>query len=227
MPTRESAPLGAPCWIDVFSSDTAKTRGFYDQLFGWKSEEAGPEYGGYITFAKDDVGVAGGMANDGSQGAPDAWTVYLAVEDADATVAAVQANGGQVFVPAMDVADLGRMAVIADPGGASVGIWQPGTHKGFGVLAEPGTPSWFELHTGAYDAVVAFYREVFGWDTHVAGDSPEFRYTTLGEGEGQLAGVMDTSVYAPAGTPSFWTIYFGTDDTDASVARAVELAARR
>ena len=76
------------------------------------------------------------------------------------------------------------MAVVTDPGGAAIGMWQPGLHKGFGIFDEPGTPSWFELHTRDYDASVQFYRDVFKWDTHAVSDTPEFRYTTLGEGDG-------------------------------------------
>ena len=72
-------------------------------------------------------------------------------------------------------------------------------------------------------AAVKFYRDVFNWDTHVAGDSPEFRYTTLGEGEGQLAGIMDATAFLPAGAPSSWSIYFGADDTDKALARIVDL----
>jgi uncharacterized protein len=61
------------------------------------------------------------------------------------------------------------------------------------------------------------------WDTHVAGDAPEFRYTTLGEGDAQLAGIMDASAFLPEGVPAHWSIYFGVDDTDAALARIVEL----
>jgi predicted enzyme related to lactoylglutathione lyase len=149
--------------------------------------------------------------------------VYLASDDAQATVDAAAAHGGQVYMPPMDILELGRMAVLADPGGATVGVWQPGLHKGFGVLAETGAPSWFELHTRDYDAAVQFYRDVFTWDTHVAADEPGFRYTTLGEGEGQLAGVMDASAFLPEGVPAHWSIYFGVDDTDATLAKIVEL----
>ena len=63
---------------------------------------------------------------------------------------------------------------------------------------EPGTPAWFELHTRAYEQTVAFYRDVFGWDAHAMSDTHEFRYTTLGEGESQLAGIMDDSPYSRA-----------------------------
>ncbi|MCU1428754.1 MAG: Glyoxalase/bleomycin resistance protein/dioxygenase [Actinomycetia bacterium] len=223
MPKRDAAPLGAPCWVDLFTSDPAKIKTFYGQLFGWTAEEAGEEYGGYINFHKDGVAVAGCMRNDGQSGTPDVWSVYLATDDAKATVDAAEANGGQVVVPAMDVMELGTMAVVLDPGQAAIGIWQPGLHKGFGILGETGAPSWFELHTRDYDAAVVFYRTVFKWDTHAVSDAPEFRYTTLGEGDGQLAGIMDASAFLPDGVPAHWSIYFGVDDTDAALARIVEL----
>ncbi len=195
---------------------------FYGELFGWTAEDADEEYGGYINFQKDGLPVAGAMKNDGRSGAPDAWTVYLATDDAKAAVAAVT-NGGQVVAPAMEVMDLGSMAVVTDAGGAAIGIWQPGSHKGFAVLGEPGAPSWFELHTRDYDATVEFYRTVFGWYTHVVSADPEFRYTTFGQGDGQLAGIMDASAFLPEGVPAHWSIYFGVDDTDAALAKTMEL----
>jgi len=225
MPLRENAPIGAPCWVDLFTSDPHRSQSFYNELFGWTCEEAGPEYGGYFNFSKDGVQVAGGMRNDGESGAPDHWTVYLAVENAEGTVAAAASQGGAVIVPAMPVMDLGSMAVVTDPGGDAIGIWQPGLHKGFGVFGEAGTPSWFALHTRNYDASVQFYREVFKWDARPMSDAPEFRYTTLNDGELQLAGVMDASVF-PAGAPTGWSIYFGTEDTDKSLARIVDLGGK-
>jgi predicted enzyme related to lactoylglutathione lyase len=220
---RDSAPVGSPCWVDLFSSDTDKARAFYGELFGWTSESAGEEYGGYINFEKDGVPVAGCMHNDGQSGSPDLWSIYLASKDAAATVDAAAAHGGAVELPPMPVMELGTMAFVTDPGRGRIGVWQPGLHQGFGVLAEPGAPSWFELHTGAYEASVEFYRDVFDWDTHVVGDSPEFRYTTLGEGDGQLAGIMDASAFMPEGSPATWSIYFGIENADAALAKIVDL----
>jgi predicted enzyme related to lactoylglutathione lyase len=218
-----AAPIGAPCWIDLFTSDPEKSRAFYEQLFGWTSEDAGEQYGGYVNFRKDGIQVAGCMRNDGHSGMPDVWSVYLATDDAKATVDAAAANGGQVLLPAMDVGELGTMALVTDAGGAAIGIWQPGLHRGFGILGETGTPAWFELFTRDYDATVEFYRQVFHWDTHVAGDTPGFRYTTLGEGEAQLAGIMDASAFLPEGVPAHWSVYFAVEDTDAALAKVVEL----
>ena len=133
------------------------------------------------------------------------------------------AQGAQVIVPAMAVADLGTMAVLIDPGGASIGMWQPGLHKGMAVVGEPDTPNWFELHTRDYDASVKFYRDVFKWDAYVMSDTADFRYTTFGEGENAVAGIMDAKTFLPDGIPAHWSIYFGVADADAALAKIVEL----
>lgn len=215
--------LGAPCWIDLYSSDTERAQDFYGRLFGWTTMDPGADYGGYFLFQKDGKVVAGCMGNDGSTGSPDAWTTYLTSDDADRTVAAAKANGAQVYVEPMDVTENGRMALVGDPGGATVGIWQPKDVQGFEIRGEPGAAAWFELHTSAYDASVGFYRDVFGWDTHTMADEPDFRYTTQGEGETALAGIMDATVYRSADVPSAWEVYFEVEDADAAVALATEL----
>ena len=223
MPMRETAPLGSPCWVDLMTSDTDRSRAFYTELFGWTAGDPAEEFGGYFNFAKDGVLVAGCMATPPDAGMTDVWSVYLATDDADKTVEAAVTNGGQVYVPPMAVGDLGTMAVLADAGGAAIGLWQPGLHTGFGVLSEPGAPSWFELHTHDYRESVAFYREVFHWDTAVVSDTPEFRYTTLADGDEWLAGIMDASGFLPDGVPAHWSVSFGVEDTDAALATIVRL----
>ena len=223
MPKRDEAPTGAPCWVDLMTSDPDRSRAFYGELFGWTSDDAGPEYGGYINFAKDGLRVAGAMRNDGTSGMPDVWNVYLASQDAAVTVDDAASNGGQVIVSAMAVGQLGTMAVVTDAGHATIGVWEPREHKGFGVFGENGTPAWFELHTRDYDAAVDFYRKVFHWDAHAMSDSPELRYTTLGQGDGQLAGIMDASASLPDAVPAHWSIYFGVGDADAALGQIVEL----
>jgi len=205
------------------TSDTDRSRAFYCELFGWTAEEPAEELGGYFSFAKDGVRVAGCMANQPDSGMPDVWSVYLATDDAEKTVDAAVANGGDVHVQLMVVGDQGTMAFVGDPGGAGIGLWQPGVHQGFGVHGETGTPSWFELHTRDYQAAVDFYRDVFRWDPNVVADTPELRYTTLGQGAGMLAGIMDASAFLPEGVPAHWSVYFGVDDADAALARIVEL----
>lgn len=214
---------GAPCWIDLYSSDTDRATAFYGALFGWAASPPDPELGGYFVFLRDGKAVAGCMRNDGEQGYPDSWTVHLLTEDAEKTAADAAANGGQVHMAPMAVADNGVTTIIGDPGGATIGAWQPGTQKGFELRNEVGAAAWFELSTREYDASVAFYRDVFGWDARTMSDTPEFRYTTHGEGEAALAGIMDSSAFLPDGAPASWSIYFEVDDADAALARIAEL----
>jgi predicted enzyme related to lactoylglutathione lyase len=208
------------------TSDTERSRAFYTALFGWEAEDPNEEFGGYINYSKDGVRIAGCMAKGSDQASlPDLWSIYLASDDAAKTLEAVETHGGQIHVPAMPVGDLGTMAFVTDASGAAVGVWQPGLHKGFGLHGEAGTPSWFELHTRDYQAAMDFYRDVFGWETDVVSDTPEFRYSTVkkADGEGWLAGVMDASAFLPEGIPAHWSVYFGVDDTDAALAKTVEL----
>ena len=224
MPTRDHTPNGAPIWADLLTSDIERSRAFYAQLFGWNASEPNEEFGGYVSFTNGaGLQIGGAMTREPENPTPDAWTVYLSSDDAHKTLESATAHGGQVFVEPMQVGDMGTMAVVADPTGAAVGVWQPGTHTGFGVVTETGAPSWFELHTRDYDTAVAFYRDVFHWDTHVEEDSPEFRYTTQRDGETQLAGIIDATSYLPEGVPAHWVLYFGVDDTDAAIAKVVEL----
>lgn len=217
------ATPGAPCWVDLFTSDPAGAEAFYGQLFGWTAEHSGPEYGGYVNFAKGGHAVAGAMANEPASGMPDVWTVYLATGDIEATARAVDAHGGSVVVPPMQVMDMGSMAVFADVASVGIAAWQPGSHTGFGLLAVAGAPAWFELHTRDYAASVRFYQDVFGWDAHVASDAEDFRYTTLGQGDAQQAGIMDVSALPAEQFPSRWSVYFAADDADATAAQAVAL----
>src|SRR5438093_12833154 len=78
MPTRDTAPIGAPCWVDLMTSDTKRARQFYGQLFGWPAEGPNEEFGGYFTSTKDGVRIAGSMARAPGTDMPDVWPVYPA-----------------------------------------------------------------------------------------------------------------------------------------------------
>lgn len=220
MPRRDSAPVGAPCWIDLVTSDVERARDFYSRVFGWSAEEANPEFGGYFNFTKDGARIAGGMAAMPG-GASDLWSVYLAVDDAKKTLEMAQSKGAQVVVPAMEVGVLGVMGVMIDPGGAGIGVWQPGEHRGFAFHSEPGAPCWFQLDSRNFDVVIGFYVDVFGWDIEVVSDTPEFRYSVAVVDGQQVAGVMDVTGMPEA--PTAWGVVLGAADTDASLATVVEL----
>ena len=225
MTTRDRAPIGSPCWVDLWTSDVEGSRKFYSDLFGWEAQEPSPEFGGYFMFTRDGVPVAGGMGDMGDTPADNSWKVYLTTDDIEKTVETAEAQGAQIVSPPMPVADLGTQVVLVDPTGALLGAWEPGTFPGFTVLNEHGAPSWFELHTRDHAAAVAFYRSVFHWETSSVGDTDEFRYTTMRDpsGGGELAGIMDATGFLPAGVPAQWSVYWEVDDADAVVAKVEAL----
>ncbi|TFC49808.1 VOC family protein [Cryobacterium sp. TMT2-10] len=223
MPTRDTTRTGEPCWADLMTSDPARAREFYTRLFGWTASDSGEEYGGYVTFRLGDADVAGMMGQDADSDRPDAWTTYLAVTDADATVAAARDAGAQVLAEPMTMGDMGRMATLLDPSGAAVGLWQPIEFTGFGRIEEAGTPVWHELNTTNYAAALRFYESVFGWTPVSLSDTDEFRYSTVGPDGNQVTGIFDASAHLPHEVPSHWQLYLGVTDVKAAARRVDEL----
>jgi predicted enzyme related to lactoylglutathione lyase len=217
VPTRYGAPLGAPTWIDLSSSNTDRAQQFYGTVFGWTFESAGPDYGGYINASKDGRLVAGMMHNDPQWQAPDGWSTYFHTSDIKATVAAATAAGATSCVEPMEVKDKGWMAMLTDPAGAPFGLWQPTGHPGFQVVGEAGAPVWHELTTRDFSRAVDFYREVLGWQTEWVSDTDEFRYTTAVFDGGGVLGVIDAAKYLPEGVPSHWQFYLGCEDVDKTI----------
>ncbi len=214
MPIRHDAPLGAPCWLDLTTSDIERAQDFYSAVFGWTFESAGPEYGGYLNASKDGHQVAGLMANSPESQTPDRWSTYFRVADVNATVSAVAEAGGTTCMGPHEVPAKGFMSLATDPSGAVFGGWQPTGHRGFEVIGEAGAPVWHQLTTRDFRAALDFYREVFGWQTEAVSDSDEFRYVTAWFGDQQLLGVMDGVDVLPDGEHSTWTTFFGAGDVD-------------
>ncbi|WP_125772720.1 VOC family protein [Antribacter gilvus] len=222
MPTTPQLPEGAPVWIELCTTDVDVAVPFYTALFGWEHEGSEPEAGGYGTFTKGGRRIAGSTPVQSPDQAA-AWSVYLQTSDAGAAAARATSAGATVVVEPTDVADLGRYAWLTDPGGAQVGLWQPGTHHGSELVVEHGAPAWYELMATDYPAALDFYASAALWDVHTMSNTAEFRYSTLGEGESARAGIMDASGFLPDGVPSFWVVYLGADDPDAAAKRVEEL----
>ena len=214
---------GVPSWVDMGSSDLAKSKEFYGALFGWNCPEGAPEAGGYSVCDLGGKTVAG-LGPQMNPDVPPMWTTYVNVDDADAAVAKVVPAGGAVFVEPMTVMEAGRMAIVADPLGAVIGMWQPNQHTGAQLANEPNTYGWSELITTDLDKSKAFYKAVFGWDAEDQGPpgGPP-AYTEWKLSGRSVGGMMLKNDMMPADMPPSWGVYFGVTDTDATVAKAKEL----
>ena len=222
--TTRSTPFapGTPCWVDLFTSDPERSQAFYAAVLGWEFADQGEAYGGYTLATRDGARVAGLMRNPGDSGSPDAWSTYLATTDVDATVAKAVEAGARVLAPPLAVGDLGSMAVLVDPVGAVVGLWQAAAHTGFGRFNEPGSVVWDEHHSKSFGASRQFYADVFGWTYEVMADSDDFRYVNAQVDGREVAGLMDSARFLPDAVPSHWAVYLGVEDVDAAQALAQE-----
>lgn len=213
---------GVPNWVDVSAPDLEVAARFYSELFGWTAHDQGPDAGHYHMFTLGDQNVAG-LGPQMNPDAPPSWSTYLAVDDLDATLAAVAAAGGNVLAPRMDIFTSGSMAIATDPSGAPVSFWQAGEHIGCQRVNEVNTLVWNELTTRDAPAAMAFYRAVVGQEfTPMDVDAPA-GYQMIEVGGRTVGGVMPMDGDMWGDLSSHWMPYFAVDDADATAARAQEL----
>ncbi len=224
MPEMTAYGDGVPSWIDLASPDPEASKAFYTDLFGWEAQTSPvPEAGGYTLFTLRGKQVAG-MTPMMAPGQPPAWTTYVNESDADGTVKRVTDAGGTVIAQPMDVMEQGRMAILADPTGAVLGIWQPGAHTGAQLVNEPGAYCWSELATRDPERATAFYTAVFGWEASSEPMGP-MQYTEFKAHGQSVAGMFPLGDTMPADIPSYWGVYIAVADCDATVAIATSLGA--
>jgi predicted enzyme related to lactoylglutathione lyase len=225
MPDITVTTPGAPCWLELTTSDPARSQEFYSALFGWDAE-TGDEvlYGGYVSFSSNHRRIAGAMKKQDGAPYPDTWSVYLLSTDAEETASAIAEAGGTNMFEPMHVPEMGVMGFATDATGATVGYWQSGHHTGFQVEREHGAPVWCELLASDFDKAVEFYEKAFDWTLKNEDTGDEFRYMVFEKEGQQLCGIYDASEML-AGEPPTWAVYFGAADVDVTVAKAVELGA--
>jgi predicted enzyme related to lactoylglutathione lyase len=201
-------------WADLASTDDAAAADFYSRIFGWEYDEMPIGDGLVHRNAK-----LGGMLVAGidpvmpGTGQPTSWTNFVFVEDIDATVATARELGAKVIAEPMDVMGEGHMAVLMDPTGAAVGLWQPGRHTGADAVNQPGTYTWVELATSDLDTARDFYSKLFGW-TWTRMDR-DFEYW-LAELDGRSFAGAYPKLEQMADMPSHWAPYFGVADIEAT-----------
>lgn len=115
--------VGALGWNELISTNVDLAGTFYAGMFGWKLEPQQMPGMTYITLKNGETAAGGMMAQpEEMAGAPSIWNVYFSVADCDATIAKATALGGKLLAPAMDIPEVGRFAVLADPQGAAFSV---------------------------------------------------------------------------------------------------------
>ena len=114
-------------WNELLTGDVMKCKAFFSEVCGWTYDEM-PMSNFSYTVAKSGGKPVGGIMDKSKTGAPDMpshWAAYIHVDDVDAAVAKVDGAGGTVLQEGFDVEGVGRIAIIADPDGAAVGLMTP------------------------------------------------------------------------------------------------------
>ena len=115
----DSVGPGLFCWTDLSTPDAAGAKTFYTSLFGWEFEELPMGEGASYTMLKKDGRNVGALYPDSKPGIPPHWDLYISVPSADEAAAKAKSLGGMVIVEPFDVMEVGRMAVLQDPTGAT------------------------------------------------------------------------------------------------------------
>lgn len=221
---------GTPCWTSLMVHSLAATQDFYHALFGWEFTPGPQHLGPYVRARIGDRPVAGLGELPAGRHLPVAWTTYLASDDADETAELIRACGGTVAVGPLDAGEAGRMALAADPEGATFGVWQAREHLGAEEIGAPGSPVWHELKTRESSAVSKFYDTVFGCHSEPsAADGPDpalkagSDVQTLRVAGRAVAAIHGVGGALPRDRGPHWRTYFAVADVDKAARQVAEL----
>ncbi len=225
-----ATPRGKFIWYDLMTPDTKAAAKFYSEIIGWTAQEHPMQDGGsYTIFSQGPTMVAGLMAipeEARASGVPPCWSGYIGTDDVDAEVKRVAAAGGSVKRPPTDIPNVGRFAVLADPGGAVFLLFKPNTTEEPKPVAPMalGHIGWHELMAGDLEREFKFYSGLFGWTKDKAHDmGPMGVYQTFATGGLPCGGMMK----APEQIPHhFWNYYIAVASVHAAADRAVTRGAQ-
>jgi uncharacterized protein len=131
-----SQEMGRVCWVDLATSDPAAAATFYSRLFGWRPRVERIGRGRFGTFAKDGGAPFASLyqltSSQIAHGVPSLWMPYVSVPDVDEAASRAVHLSGEVMVAPQTVEGFARIAVIADPTGALIGLWQAAGGEGKG-----------------------------------------------------------------------------------------------
>jgi len=228
MPTKESYAPGEFCWVELATSNQNAGKSFYTALFGWSAKDVPIGPTDVYSLLELDGRVAAGAYTMGGEerdaGIPPHWKLYVAAANVDESAKKAEQLGAKVIDWGFDVGDRGRAAVIHDPTGAVLSLWQGKKRPGLGVIGETNTFCWADLITADQQRAKTFYEGLFGWKL-TPGQGKEGGYLHIVNGENYIGGVPPARQNI-AEVPPHWLIYFAVADVDKTFQRAKEMNAR-
>lgn len=214
---------GSFVWHDLLTTDVAGARRFYGELFGWRFEDTKRGDRPYVIARAGAAPVGGivditGIADAGTQ-----WLSFMAVANVDATSGLFQSGGGKVLVQPRDL-PLARVAVVADPQGAPLGLAQ--MRRDIPGATQPTTSHFFWQEYLARDAgqAIDFYKKVASYAPAISESRLGVEYHVLKKARGG-AGLFQLPANVVDVQPN-WLPYVLVDDAAALAARVTSLGGR-
>lgn len=208
-------PHGSFIWYELLTSDADAAQAFYEKVVGWSVAPFGEGVDYRLFNAPDGRSVGGLMAMPCEAAMRPSWLGYIGVDDVDRTVAAIEAAGGRVNMPAQDMEGVGRMAMVADPQGIPFYVMR-GFSSDESQAFRPDVPghcSWNELTTTDAEAAFSFYTGLFGWTDGGAMPMCEMGdYQFINQGDQMIGAMMNRQGEARP----MWTFYFEVPDIEAA-----------
>ena len=110
--------------IELNTTDVARAKEFYSQLFDWTLEDMAMGPSETYTLIKVGDGTGGGLLRNPVPGMPSFWLSYVLVDDIGAATQKAKALGATIFKDSIEVPGMGWLSIITDPTGATLGLWQ-------------------------------------------------------------------------------------------------------
>ena len=213
---------GEPIWYELLTKDLAGAQSFYAGLIGWAVVDAQMPGMDYHLAMQGDAAIGGIMPLTDAmvdQGAVPCWLPYFGVNDVDDAVAKAVAGGAEVQLPAFDVPDVGRMAMLSHENAGMFYTMRGASEEAsqsFAARAPAvGHAAWNELASSNPAAAKAFLSGVFGFEKTGGmdmGPLGEYEFLSIAGGEFAVGAVMPLMDGIPI---SVWTTYFRIADIDA------------
>jgi uncharacterized protein len=216
MGTRESYAPNSFCWVDLITTDATASKEFYAAVLGWTFFDlpTGAEPYSMAMWKGRQCAALYSMPREGRESMRPAWQSYVSVESAANTCDRVEELGGRVVEKPFPVLTAGTLAIIQDPAGAFLSLWEPAAHKGAAIVNEPNTWCWSDLQAKDLPRQQEFYQSLFGWRF----EPSEEDYVNISLNGRTMAGAMITPSEVPM---SHWHVYFNVSDIQHAV-RTVE-----
>src|SRR5690349_14105444 len=167
---------GSFIWYELMTTDPNAAKVFYDAVVGWDIDAQSAMPGGdmdYRMIKRGDGGFAGGVLgltkDMETHGARPIWLGYVCVDNVDQALKDIESQGGKTMMPANDIPDVGRIAMISDPQGAPIYIMtpvppasDPNAKSDVFSVDQPQHVRWNELSTNDPAGALDFYKRQFG-----------------------------------------------------------------